>query len=77
MRPLAGSGAQVLTELRNRGVGDVLIVCCDGLKGLPDAIAQVWPQAVTQTCIVHQLRASFRYASRKDWSAIARDLRPV
>ena len=76
-----GEGAkywlQVLTELRNRGVGDVLIVCCDGLKGLPDAIAQVWPQAVTQTCIVHLLRASFRYASRKDWSAIARDLRPV
>jgi putative transposase len=76
-----GEGAkywlQVLTELRNRGVGDVLIVCCDGLKGLPDAIAEVWPQAVTQTCIVHLLRASFRYASRKDWSAIARDLRPV
>jgi len=58
-----GEGAkywlQVLTELRNRGVGDVLIVCCDGLKGLPDAIAQVWPQAVTQTCIV-PLRVNLR-----------------
>jgi putative transposase len=53
------------------------MVVCDGLKGLPDAIAQVWPQAVTQTCIVHLLRNSFRYASKRDWAAIAKDLRPV
>jgi transposase-like protein len=76
-----GEGAkywlQVLTEIRNRGVADVLIVVCDGLKGLPDAIAAVWPQTVVQTCIVHLLRNSFRYASRRDWPAIARDLRPV
>lgn len=76
-----GEGAKfwlhVLTELKNRGVGDVLIVVCDGLKGLPDAIGQVWPQAVVQTCIVHLLRNSFRYASRRDWPAIAKDLRPV
>jgi putative transposase len=55
-----GEGAkywlQVLTELKNRGVDDVCIVVCDGLKGLPDAIAATWPQAVTQTCIVHLLR---------------------
>lgn len=76
-----GEGAkywlQVLTELKNRGVGDVLMVVCDGLKGLPDAIGEVWPQAVVQTCIVHLLRNSFRYASRRDWPAIARDLKPV
>jgi putative transposase len=76
-----GEGAKywlhVLTEVKNRGVGDVCIVVCDGLTGLPDAIATVWPKAITQTCVVHLLRNSFRYASRKDWAAIAKDLRPV
>jgi transposase-like protein len=76
-----GEGAKfwlrVLAEVKNRGTKDVLMVVCDGLRGLPDAIAQVWPQAVTQTCIVHLLRNSFRYASRRDWEAIARALRPV
>jgi transposase-like protein len=76
-----GEGAKfwlrVLTEIKNRGTKDVLMVVCDGLKGLPDAIAQAWPQAVTQTCIVHLLRNSFRYASRRDWEAIAKALRPV
>ena len=76
-----GEGAKywlrVLTEIKNRGTRDVLMVVCDGLKGLPDAIAQAWPQAVTQTCIVHLLRNSFRYASRRDWEAIAKALRPV
>ena len=76
-----GEGAKfwlrVLAEVKNRGTNDVLMVVCDGLKGLPDAIAQVWPQAVTQTCVVHLLRNSFRYASRRDWDAIAKALRPV
>jgi putative transposase len=76
-----GEGAKywmhVLTEIKNRGVADVCMVVCDGLKGLPEAIAAVWPQAVTQTCVVHLLRASFRYAARQDWDAIARSLRPV
>ena len=76
-----GEGAKywlhVLTEIKNRGTRDVCIVVCDGLTGLPDAIGAVWPQAITQTCIVHLLRNSFRYASRKDWTAIAKDLRPV
>ena len=76
-----GEGAKfwlrVLTEIKNRGTRDVLMVVCDGLKGLPDAIAQAWPQAITQTCIVHLLRNSFRYASKKDWAAIAKELRPV
>ncbi|HEX9355210.1 MAG TPA: IS256 family transposase, partial [Streptosporangiaceae bacterium] len=76
-----GEGAKywlhVLTEIKNRGVADCCIVVCDGLKGLPEAIGTVWPQAITQTCIVHLLRNSFRYASRKDWTALAKDLRPV
>jgi putative transposase len=76
-----GEGAKywlrVLTEIRNRGVADVCIVVCDGLKGLPEAIATAWPQAITQTCIVHLLRNSFKYASKKDWAAVARDLKPV
>src|SRR6266581_2843819 len=64
-------------QVKIRGVADCCIVVCDGLQGLPDAISTVWPQAITQTCVVHLLRNSFRYASRKDWAAIARDLRPV
>jgi putative transposase len=67
----------VLTELRNRGVRDVLIVCCDGLSGLPDAIASIWPQAIVQTCVVHLIRNCMRYASWKDRQAIAGALRPI
>jgi putative transposase len=76
-----GEGAKywlrVLSEIKNRGVADVCMVVCDGLKGLPEAIETVWPAAITQTCVVHLLRNSFRYASKKDWSAIAKDLKPV
>ncbi|MEC9326095.1 MAG: IS256 family transposase [Actinomycetota bacterium] len=76
-----GEGAKfwmsVLTEIKNRGTGDVCIVVCDGLKGLPDAINTVWPLAVVQTCVIHLLRNTFRYASRKYWDQIARDIRPV
>jgi putative transposase len=76
-----GEGAKywlrVLSEIKNRGTRDCLIVVCDGLKGLPDAIATVWPATIVQTCIVHLLRNSFRYASKKDWAAIAKDLKPV
>jgi transposase-like protein len=76
-----GEGAKfwlrVLTEIKNRGTKDCLIVVCDGLKGLPDAVAQVWPQTIVQACIVHLLRNTFKYASRKDWAAVARDLKPV
>jgi putative transposase len=67
----------VLTELRNRGIRDVLIVCCDGLTGLPEVIGQVWPQALVQTCVVHLIRNSMRYASWKDRKAIAGALRPI
>lgn len=68
---------RVLSELKNRGAQDVLIVVCDGLKHLPAAIGQVWPQTIVQTCVVHLLRNSFAYASRKDWAEIAKDLKPV
>ena len=67
----------VLTELKNRGINDVCIVCCDGLKGLPDAIGVTWPRAVVQTCVLHLIRNTFRYAARQHWDAAARDLRPV
>ncbi len=76
-----GEGAKywlrVLTEIKNRGVGDVLMVVCDGLKGLPDAVTTVWDHTIVQTCIVHLLRNSFRYASQRDWPTLAKDLKPV
>ena len=68
---------QILTELKNRGVTDVCIAVCDGLKGLPDAINTVWEFTTVQACIIHLIRNTFRYASRKYWDQIARDLRPV
>jgi putative transposase len=67
----------VLTEIKNRGVEDVCITVCDGLKGLPEAITTVWALAVVQTCIVHLIRNTFRYAARQYWDEMARDLRPV
>jgi putative transposase len=68
---------RVLTEIRNRGVGDVCMLVCDGLKGLPEVLGQVWPQTVVQQCIIHLLRNMFRYASKRDWGEIARDIKPV
>ena len=53
------------------------MVVCDGLTGLPDAISAVWPQTITQTCVVHLLRNSFRYAGRQHYDAIAKALRPI
>lgn len=63
--------------LRNRGVGDVLIACCDGLKGLPESINDVWPQTDVQLCVVHLVRTSLRYSAKQHWAAIARQLREV
>lgn len=68
---------QVCTELRNRGVRDVLIACCDGLSGLPEAIETVWPNSVVQTCVVHLIRASLKYASYNDRKAIVAALKPI
>jgi transposase-like protein len=67
----------VLTDLRNRGVRDVFFLVCDGLKGLPDSANAVFPQAVVQACVIHLIRGTFRYASRRYWEAIARDLKPI
>jgi transposase-like protein len=67
----------VLAELKSRGVADVCIVCCDGLTGLPDAVGVVWPQATVQLCVVHLIRASLRYASKRDWTPLTKDLRPI
>jgi putative transposase len=68
---------QVLAELRNRGVRDVLIACCDGLVGLPEAIEATWPQTVVQTCVVHLIRSSLRYVSYNDRKAVAAALKPI
>jgi putative transposase len=69
--------AQVLTELRNRGVRDILIACCDGLEGLPEAIEATFPATVVQTCVVHLIRAALRYVSSTDRKAAAALLRRV
>ena len=69
--------AGVCAELRNRGVRDVLIVCCDGLTGFPEAIEAAWPQAMVQTCTVHLIRASMRFVSYADRKKVAAALRPA
>jgi transposase-like protein len=67
----------VLTELKNRGVADVFFVVCDGLKGLPASVNTAFPAALVQTCIIHLIRNTFRYASRKYWDKISFDLKPI
>jgi putative transposase len=67
----------VLTDLKTRGVQDVLICCVDGLEGFPDAIEAVFPKAWVQTCIVHLIRASLRFVPDKDRRAVAKDLKPI
>ena len=67
----------VLNELVNRGLKDVLIICCDGLTGLPDAIANVWPKAIVQTCVVHLIRASMRFVPLADRKEVAKALKSI
>ena len=69
--------AHVCAELANRGVSDVLIVCCDGLTGLPEAIEATWPQATVQTCVVHLIRASMRFVSYGDRKKVAAAVKPI
>ncbi|MBO0878882.1 MAG: transposase [Mycobacterium sp.] len=69
--------AAFLGELKNRGVADVMIVCCDGLKGLPDAITDTWPLADVQQCVVHLVRASLKFSSRKYWPQITGQLKAI
>ncbi len=76
-----GEGAKfwmsVLTDLKNRGVTDVFFLVCDGLKGLPEVVSNVWPLTTVQSCIIHLIRNTFRLASRKDWDALKRDVKPI
>ena len=76
-----GEGAKfwmsVLTDLRNRGVRDVFFLVCDGLKGLPEVVSNVWPATIVQTCIIHLIRNTFRLASKKDWDALKRAVKPI
>lgn len=67
----------VLTELKNRGISDIFIACVDGLKGFTEAIESVFPQTITQVCIVHQIRNSLTYISYKDRKTVAADLKPI
>ena len=67
----------VMTELRNRGVVDVLMLCCDGLKGLPDSARATWPLVDVQLCVVHLVRNSLRYASKKHWGPITKQLKTI
>jgi transposase-like protein len=79
--PSGGEGAKqwinMLTDLKNRGILDACIVCCDGLKGLPEAINAVWPEAIVQTCVVHLVRNSLRYSSKQHWQKITTQLRRI
>jgi len=80
----AGSGGEgakfwmsVLTDLRNRGVKDVFFVVCDGVKGLPDVVSNVWQAAIVQTCIIDLIRHTFRLTSRRYWDELKRDVKPI
>jgi putative transposase len=68
---------QVLTELKQRGVRDILICCVDGLKGFPEAIEAIFPTTTVQTCVVHLLRHSLKYVPRREREQVARDLKPI
>ena len=68
---------KVLTDLKNRGLKDILIACCDGLKGFPQAIEAVYPQTQVQLCIVHLMRNCMKYVPWKDRKAVAKDLKPI
>jgi len=68
---------QVLSELKHRGVQDILIACVDGLKGFPEAIEAVFPATTVQTCIVHLIRTSLKYVPRREFADVTRDLKPI
>jgi putative transposase len=68
---------QVLTDLKQRGVQDILICCVDGLRGFPEAIEAIFPATVVQTCVVHLIRHSLKYVPRREREQVARDLKPI
>ncbi len=79
--PTGGESAKfwlgVMSELKNRGVADVLMLCCDGLKGLPDSARATWPLVDVQLCVVHLVRNSLRFASKADWQPITKQLKEI
>ena len=79
--PSGGESAKfwlgVLSELKNRGIQDTLMLCCDGLKGLPDSARAVWPLVDVQLCVVHLVRNSLRFASKKHWGPVTKQLREI
>src|SRR5579871_5954149 len=68
---------QVLSDLKQRGVRDILICCVDGLKGFPEAIEAIYPDTEVQTCIVHLIRHSLKYVPRRQYDQVVKDLRPI
>lgn len=67
----------VLADIKNRGVRETFFLICDGLKGLPDVVGNVWPLTTVQTCIIHLFRNTFRLLSKKDWDALKREVKPI
>jgi len=67
----------VLSDLKQRGVEDILVACVDGLKGFPEAIEAVYPKTQVQLCIVHQIRSSLKYVPEKDKKAVVADMQPI
>jgi len=76
-QPGSGPGSVRNCCPRSSGRTFSAVVVCDGLKGLPNSVKTVWPMATVQTCIIHLVRGSFRYASRKYWDELSKDLRPI
>src|SRR5438477_8614987 len=68
---------QVLSELKHRGVSDILVCCVDGLKGFPEAIEAIFPETIVQTCIVHLIRYSLKYVPRRQYDQVTKDLKPI
>ena len=76
-----GEGAKfwmsVLTDIKNRGVRDTFFLVCDGLKGLPDVVSNVWPLTTVQTCVIHLIRNTFKLAAKQHWDGIKRAIKPI
>ena len=70
-------GVAARMQIGNRGVKDVFFLVCDGLKGLPEVVGNVWPLTTVQTCVIHLIRNTFRLASKRDWDALKRDVKPI
>lgn len=67
----------ILNELKTRGVVDIFYLVCDGLKGMPDSVGTVFPKTIVQTCVVHVIRNSFKYASKRYWPELAKDVKAI